>query len=71
MLEGSVLLLNILLDDGQRCTTAGRGKVARAPQDILVIPIGDGRHTLPEHPGRYALETVDQFGELDLRWVID
>ena len=66
MSKGAVLLFDVLLDDGQRRPATGRGKVARAPKHVFVIPVRNGWHALPEQPRRNTLQAVDQFGKLNL-----
>ena len=65
------MLFNVPLDHRKWCAATGGGKVARTPKHVLVVPVRNGWHALSEHPGGNTLEAVDQFGELDLRRVID
>jgi len=71
MLIRSLLLFDILPDDGDRGAAAGSGEVARAPEDVLIIPGGDLRVATPQDPGGSALEAVHQGGDSDLGRVMD
>ena len=65
------MLLNVLLDDGQRCPATTGGQVRRRPQDILPIAFLNIRPFDTEQPTGNAFETVDHARHRVLRRVVD
>ena len=65
------MLLNVLLDDAQRCPATTGGKVRRRPQDILPIAFLNIRPLDTEQPTGNAFETVDHARHRVLRRVVD
>jgi hypothetical protein len=65
------LLLDVLADDAQRRTAAGRGEVGRGPQvPVHGVPVHPAGELRSQPPGRHALEAVHEPGHGNLRRVL-
>src|SRR5690606_27951364 len=66
--ERSVLLLDVLLHDAERCAAGRSGEVRAGPEALCPPVVADQvGELLAQPPGGDALEAVDQFGHGDLR----
>jgi hypothetical protein len=71
LLERYLLLLSIRLENSDRLTAAGGGKLRWGPQNAFPIGLSKIRPFLSEHSARDTLETIDQRGHGMLRRVVD
>ena len=64
------LLLDVLLDDADRGSAAGRGEIAGGPEDALPVSGHQSRMPLPHETAGYAFEAVDEHRDGDLRRIV-
>lgn len=64
-------MLDVLLNDAQRCPAATGGKVRRRPQDILPIAFLNIRTLNAKQPTGNTFETVDHARHRVLRWIVN
>jgi len=65
------LLLNVVLENDDRCATATGSEVRRRPERAFPIASGQVGSFLSQHSAGYTLERVDQIGYSDLRRILD
>jgi hypothetical protein len=70
-LKRCLLLLNVVLQDVARSTTATSGEVRRRPEHAFRIACCQVRSLLSKHSAGHALERVHQMGYRDLRRIVD
>lgn len=69
-LFGRPLLLDVLANDADRRSTAGRCEVGRGPKNAFPVSPRDVRSHLPQAPAGDALEAVHQNRHRDLGWIV-
>ena len=70
-LKRGFLLLNVVLENVDRCATATGSEVRRRPERAFPIASGQVGSFLSQHSAGYTLERVDQIGYSDLRRILD